>query len=119
MAIKIEIENKEIVQTATNIGIAINAVSEFTTEASWSLNDENNQSIIEGKETFDSASTPEIIEAIFKKLNITKKQPTENEQPTTTTEPTAAEQPAATNAEQPATEQPTANNDGTNGTGNN
>jgi hypothetical protein len=70
---KIEIENKDIVTTATAIGIAFTEISEQTTSLVWSLIDENGFEIQQKKETFDSGSIGEIIDALFKKLSITKK----------------------------------------------
>ena len=84
---KIAIENKTIEQTATNIGVNIVAVSETSSVVKWSLNDENEASIITGEETFDSAPTSEIIDALFTKLSITKKPIIQDA--TTNTEPGA------------------------------
>lgn len=73
---KIAIENKIITQTANNIGVVFTEISETTTKVKWSLNDENGMPIIEGNETFDSGTFNEVMDALFTKLDITKK--TEN-----------------------------------------
>lgn len=73
---KIAIENKIITQTATNIGVVFTEISETTAKVKWSLNDENEMSIIEGNETFDAGIFNEVMGALFTKLDITKK--TEN-----------------------------------------
>ena len=70
---KIAIENKTIEQTATNIGVNIVAITETSSRVQWSLNDENENSIIDGENLFDSAPTNEIIDELFTKLSITKK----------------------------------------------
>jgi len=84
---KIAIEDKEISQTATNIGVYITPIDENTSIVRWSLNDENEASIIMGEETFDSAPNSEIIDALFTKLSITKKPIIQDA--TTNTEPGA------------------------------
>jgi hypothetical protein len=71
---KIAIENKTIEQTATNIGVNIVAITETSSRVQWSINDDNENSIIDGEDLFDSAPTNIIIDALFTKLSITKKQ---------------------------------------------
>lgn len=70
---KIAIADKEILQTATNIGVNITPIDEDTSTAKWSLNDDDGKSIVEGENVFDSGQTSEVLDALFTILKITKK----------------------------------------------
>ena len=79
---KIEIQDKIFSQTATNVGVNIQFVTETTANVNYSINDAAGNSIVSGNDTIDGGDATTIVDNLFQKLNIKRK---DNEQPIDTT----------------------------------
>lgn len=79
---KIEIQDKIFSQTAKNVGINIQFLTETTANVNYSINDEAGQTIVSGNDTIEGGDVTTIVDNLFQKLNIKRK---DNEQPIDTT----------------------------------
>jgi hypothetical protein len=69
----IEIQDKVVSKTATNIGVAITFIDDTTASCNWSLNDEHGNSIDSGIDQFTGLTVSDIKQKLFVKLDIQPK----------------------------------------------